>query len=160
QTVVNVNRMRAIAAPRSQDRPSLGVSLDWERIRELRGLRALNAGDMPELFAPPDPSASARVLARRAYAQGKFSDATAHWGTQGGGAQGPMDLTMLAEIFAAAADPRAEGAIEALRPLQPAEAEVTAAWALFATNHSAASTERLAMALTMYRDDAWAHREV
>ena len=70
-----------------------------------------------------------RLLARRAYTSGDLRAAFNYWNAQGEAPEGPMDLTMVAEIFAAAGDARALGYIEQLRALQPAEAEaILAMW--------------------------------
>ena len=120
----------------------------------------LNKELVPDAFGPTDPSARARALARQAYGLGKFDEAGRHWLAQGGGAQGPMDLTVLAEIFAAGGDARARQSIDALRLLQPAEAEALEARARHAAGDNAAATQHLISAFAMYRRDPWPHREV
>ncbi len=159
-TLFNIHGMRVIAAKRNQDRPKMTGTVDWERIQELRGLRVLNAGNVPEGPEPTDPAARARVLARHAYAVGKFAEARQHWLAQDGGAQAPMDLTVLAEIFAAGADARAQRSIDALRPRQPAEAEALMAREQYAAWDKAAAAQHLITAFVMYRHEPWAHREV
>ena len=160
KTRFNVEGMRAIAAGRGQDLPRTTGTIDWSRVTELRGLRVLNDGYVPEGPAPADPEARARVLARRAYAEGKFAEAREHWLAQSGGAQGPMDLTILAEIFASRGDAAARSSIEALRAVQPAEAEALEAREHFAAGDKTAATRHLLAAFDMYRRDPWAHREV
>jgi spermidine synthase len=159
-TAVRVGRMRAAADRRHQNRPPMAGALDWGRVDELGTVRALSAGRMPDDVAPPDPAARARVLARRAYAEEKFAEARRHWLEQGGGPQGPMDVTMLAEVFAAGADERARPLVDTLRSLQPAEAEAIEARRRYAAGDRAGATEHLVEAFTIYRHDPWAHREI
>jgi spermidine synthase len=160
KTVFNVQGMRAIAAQRHQDRPRMTGAVEWERAQELRGLRVLNAGYVPEGPAPADPATRERTLGRHAYAVGNFPEAREHWLAQGGGPQGPMDLTIVAEIFASRADTAARQAIEALRARQPAEAKALEARERYAAGDKTAAARHLITAFEMYRRDPWAHREV
>jgi hypothetical protein len=101
-----------------------------------------------------------RMASRRAYTTGDMRAAYGYWIAQSEGPQGPMDVTMLAETFAAAGDARALGYIEELRARQPAEAEaILAAW-----HHNAQqpelAVEHLVAAFQAYRDAPWAHRFV
>jgi spermidine synthase len=156
----NVRVLRSIAAQRGQDRPRMTGTVDWERVREARTLRVVNDGFVPEGFEPGDPAARARVQARRAYGLGQFDEAGRDWLAQSGGAQGPIDLTVLAEIFAAGGDSRARQSIDALRLVQPAEADALEARARYMAGDRAAATQHLITAFTMYQRDPWPHREV
>jgi spermidine synthase len=156
----NVNVMRGLAARQGQDRPRMTGTVDWERVKEARTLRVLNDGFVPEGFDMRDAAAQARVHAREAYGLGKFEEAARLWQGQSGGAQGPMDLTLLAEIFAAGDDARAQQSIDALRVMQPAEAEALEARARYVAGDRAGATRHLITAFTMYRLDPWPHREV
>jgi spermidine synthase len=156
----DIRAMRALAARRGQDRPAMTGAVDWERVRELRSLRVLNDGFVPEGLESTEPAARTRILARVAYGLGKFDEARQRWLAQAGGAQGPMDLTVLAEIFSTAGDARARASIDALRLRQPAEAEALEARARFVAGDRAAATQHLVKAFTAYRRDPWPHREV
>ena len=160
ETVFDIQGLRAAAARRNQDRPQMTGTVDWERLPELRGIRVLRSRLVPEGFVPADPAARARALARQAYATGKFAEARRHWLAQGGGAQAPMDLTVLAEIFAGLADATARRSIDALRPQQPAEAEALAARERYEAGDKAAATRHLITSFELYRHDPWAHRPV
>ena len=119
----------------------------------------LNDGFVPEGFELADPAARARTLARRAYGMGEFDEASRQWLTQGDGPQGPMDLTVLAEIFAAGGNALARQSLDALRAVQPAEAEAIEARARYVAGDRAGATQRLVTAFTMYQRDPWPHRE-
>jgi predicted membrane-bound spermidine synthase len=160
-TVFAIQGLRAAAARRNQDRPQMTGTVDWERLQELRGIRVLRSRFVPpEEFVPADPAGRARALARQAYATGKFAEARRHWLAQGGGAQAPLDLTVLAEIFVGLADATARRSIDALRPQQPAEAEALAARERYEAGDKAAATRHLITAFELYRHDPWAHRPV
>src|SRR5262245_1320844 len=158
-TVFDIEVMRAAAARRHQDRPPISGTVDWTRLPELRGMRLLRVRGVPE-GAPTDPAARARVLARQAYAVGKYGEARQHWLSQAGGAQAPIDLTVLAEIFASRADATARESIEALRSRQPAEAEALAARERYVAGDKAAAAQHLITAFGLYRRDPWAYRPV
>jgi spermidine synthase len=158
--VFSIQGLRAVAAKRHQDRPQLAGTVDWERVEELRGLRVLNGGYVPEDPGLTEAAGRARALARHAYAVGKFPEAREHWLAQHGGAQGPMDETMLAEIFAPLGDATAQQAIEALRARQPAEAETMTARQRYLVGDKTAAAQHLARAFGMYRSEPWAHRQV
>lgn len=160
EAMFNIQGMRATAARRNQDRPQMTGTVDWERLQELRGIRVLRSRRVPKGLEPADPAGRARDLARQAYATGKFAEARRHWLAQNGGAQAPMDLTVLAEIFAGLADATARRSIDALRPRQPAEAEALAARERYEAGDKAAATRHLVTAFEMYRRDPWAHRPV
>jgi spermidine synthase len=156
-----IKGMRAVAAGRGHDRPPMKGTVSWERVTELRTLRILNDGFVPEGIALTDPAAQARTLARQAYGLGKFDEAGEHWLSQSGGAQGPMDRTVLAEIFATGGDDaRARQALDALRGSQPAEAAAIEARARYAVGDWAGATRHLVEAFQTYRRDPWPHREV
>jgi spermidine synthase len=156
----SIEGLRANAARRNEDRPHLSGDVDWQRVIEQRTLRALLAGFAPGTAGLTDAAARERVLARRAYAQANFAEARQHWLAQNGAAAGPADLTMLAEIFTDAADVRAQVFIEALRPVQPVEAEAMAARWQYALGNKAAAGEHLIAAFARYRTDPWAQRPV
>jgi hypothetical protein len=143
----------AAVAGRGREMAGQVVQIDVQALVELERATARD-------FTPADPAARARVLARRAYAGGKLAEARQHWAAQDGAAQGPMDLTMLAEILADGADPRARQAIDELRAIQPAEADAIEAQRRHAAGDRTGSLERLLAAFAIHRQDPWAHREV
>jgi spermidine synthase len=160
KSAFNIRALRAAAARRGEDRPPMTGTIDWERAKELRDLRVLNDGFVPDNLYVTDPAAVARSRARQAYGLGQFDEAARRWLAQGGGAQGPMDLTVLAEIFAAGGNDRARQSIDALRVVQPAEAEAIEARARYVAGDRAGATRHLIAAFSMYRRDPWPHREV
>src|SRR5262249_26982255 len=68
-------------------------------------------------------------------------------------------LTVLAEIFANGGDARARQSLDALRAVQPAEAEAIEARARYVAGDKAGAARSLVTAFTMYQRDPWPHRE-
>jgi spermidine synthase len=156
------NDLRAFAVTKGYGQPPVGgAALDGLRVAELNTVRAAADGRTASPSGGArDPALVQRLLARRAYTSGDLRAALTYWNAQSEGPQGPMDLTMLAEVYAAAADARALDYVERLRAVQPAEAE--AILALWYANQRQPDTavEHLAAAFRAYRDHPWSHRFV
>jgi spermidine synthase len=156
-----IDELRSLAAVRHYDRPPLvGGSLDWARVEELRTVRAVAEGLAPAMPTSADQALHQRILARQAYASGNLGEARQHWLSQSDAPKGPMDITLVAEVLAAAADPRAVDYIEQLRPYQPVEVEALLALWHSAAQRSTEAVDHLIAAFRAYREFPWAHRMV
>src|SRR5207245_7372232 len=82
------------------------------------------------------------------------------WLAQSEPPRGPMDVTMVAEILAATADPRALAYIEELRTLQPPEAEALLARWHYGAGELEQAADHLGAAFRAYDSFAWSHRFV
>jgi SAM-dependent methyltransferase len=150
--------VRTLAAGRGNGRPAVaGGTLDWALVEELRSVRPVADGRVPRLQAN-DPLLQERLLARQAYANGDLLGAQRHWLAQDGTPTGPLDVTMLAEIFAATGDPRALPYIEEVRALEPPQAEALLARWQASAGQVGAAVEHLRAASSGYRTFPWCHR--
>ena len=132
-----------------------GGTIDWQRVEELRGVRAL-AERSPARAPCQDAACAARALARQAYAGGNLAEARRHWQAQGEAPVAPADTAMVAEILADAADPQARPYIETVRLFQPAEAEALLALWQYRAGAAGQAAAHLAAAFQTYRRVAWA----
>jgi len=152
--------LRERAAASGQQHPAVtGGSVNWPRAEELRGARAITEEFGTAVHAEDTPSFE-RAVARQTYADGQPANARRHWLAQNEGPTVPADTTMVAEILADIADPRALPYIEAVRSLHPAEAE--ALLALFAerVDQPQTAVTHLVSAFETYRDLPWTGRPV
>jgi spermidine synthase len=153
--------LRALAVARGVDRPALvGGTIDWAEVVEQQTLRAVADGHAPTVPGASSPGFTHRVLARAAYVRGDLREAHARWLAQAEGPKGPMDVTMVAEILAAAGDPGAAAAIEALRAVQPVEAEALLALWHYGLQRPREAVEHLQAAFGAYGAFPWTHRFV
>ncbi|HUE29499.1 MAG TPA: fused MFS/spermidine synthase, partial [Verrucomicrobiae bacterium] len=148
----------ALALARGNGRPSLaGGTVDWNRVAELRTLRALAEGQGTTARVK-DSALQQRLLARDAYAHGDLPGAQEHWLAQDGGPRGPIDVTLLAESLSATADPRALPYIEQVRVLQPPEADALLARWKASAGEVGAAAEHLEAAFRGCRAFPWCYR--
>ena len=143
-----------------QPRPAtVGDDLDWRRVTEAQGMRALLI-DAPPAALDSTPEAALRSRARIAFRAGDVQRALALWRQQPEEPATRSDLLLVAGVAAATGDESAPAYIDRLRALQPTEA-----LALEATWHAqrsdpAAATRALFAALRGYRTDPWPHPPV
>jgi predicted membrane-bound spermidine synthase len=154
-----LTQMRQLAATHGHHEPPLvNGSLDWGAVEERRVTRAIvEAGAVP-LEGGPDPAAAARQSARFAYATEDIARARGLWLSQSAEPSVLGDLRLVAEGFAAAPDSRALGYIEALRAMEPVEAEALLAVYSNRTGNQGAAVDHFIEALRTYRENPWANR--
>jgi len=117
--------LSALAASRGHARPAVRGTLDWGRVEEMRSVRAaLWSQKVPGPRPGLDPAASARILARRAYADADLGRACARWSSQSARPVLDLDRLLVAECLAAGGDPSAPERAEELRQGRPVEAEI------------------------------------
>jgi hypothetical protein len=153
--------MRQLATARGQREPRLvNGSLDWGAVEERRVARAIvEAGTVPNVGAT-DPAVAARQSARFAYASEDLEKARGLWLSQSAEPSVLGDVRLVAETFAAAADSRAPKYIEALRAMEPVEAEALLAVYSNRTGNRAAAVDHFIEALRTYRVHPWANRNL
>ena len=101
-------------------------TLSWERVEELRDIRALER-TYPATFQPPAGSPrAARFAARSAWVAGQVERAAALWAAQDGAPMAPLDRLLVAEGAAFAGAPKAEAVLADLSSTRPAEAAMPA----------------------------------
>jgi spermidine synthase len=151
-------RERAVARG-YQHAAVINGTVNWRTAEELRGARAVAEEVGADVHVEDDASYQ-RAMARQAYGAGKLAEARQHWGAQPEEPKTPVDTTMVAEVLADVADPRALPYIEAIRSFHPAEAE-----ALLALWHDRSGQPQRAVAALVnaseaYRQVPWAGRLV
>jgi hypothetical protein len=153
--------MRQLATARGHREPRLvNGSLDWGAVEERRVARAIvEAGTVPNVGAT-DPAVAARQSARFAYASEDLEKARGLWLSQSAEPSVLGDVRLVAETFAAAADSRAPKYIEALRAMEPVEAEALLAVYSNRTGNRAAAVDHFIEALRTYRVHPWANRNL
>jgi len=156
--LLSTGDLRRAATTAHFARPSaVGQPPDWRHVDELRNVRELAEGLAPDEPSDVAPEVLHRARARRAYAAEHFAEARTEWLAQDDAPQAPMDVAMLAELFAAIADRRGLEYGEQLRPLQPVEADAILAQWFTTARQPDMATQLLVAAFTTYRQHPWAH---
>jgi spermidine synthase len=157
----DLNRLRLAVAGHGEHRPaSVDGTVDWERVEELRSVRAAAQGTATAVFAGEDPALKHRLHARDAYIKDDLPEARASWLAQSDEPKEPMDLAMVSEVLADVGDPRARAYIDQLRALQPVEAAALSARFAARRGDPREAGERLIAAFRAYRQHPWAHRKL
>ncbi len=149
-----IGQLRELAWLRGEGQPPVD-GLDWTRVREREGSRALMF-EVKQAGAPfADDAQAARTRARDAYNNGMLTLAWEHWSSQGQPPEARIDRAMVAESMAEAGSPATPAAIAMLAELEPTEAlAVLARWHL-RQDRPQEATDHLVEAFLLYREDPW-----
>jgi hypothetical protein len=151
--------MGQLARVRRRGEPtSVNGSINWSQVAERRATRATAEGVRMQVVQPSDSGVAARQGARLAYAAENFPRVRQLWVSQKEEPSVLGDIRMVAESFTIMGDSNAVRYIEALRPLQPVEAEALTAVYSARTGNRAAALDHFIEALRKYRVHPWANR--
>jgi hypothetical protein len=151
--------MRQLARVRRRGEPTpVNGSIDWNKVAERRATRVVAEGVKMQIVQPTDPGVAARQGARVAYGAENFAKVRQAWVSQSEEPAVLGDLRMVAESFVIAGDSNATRYIEALRTLQPVEAEALTAVVSVRSGNHAAGVDQFIEALRSYRVHPWANR--
>lgn len=154
-----LTEMRQLAASHGHRRPPLvNGTLDWGAMAERRVARSIVEAGLVSLEGGADSAAAARQAARFEYATEDIPRARQIWLSQSAEPSVLGDLRLVAEVFATAPDSRALGYIEALRAMEPVEAEALLAVYFNRTGNQGAAVDHFIRALRTYRVNPWANR--
>jgi hypothetical protein len=151
----DVVRLRRTAAAIGADRPALDGPVDWSRVARQRHALYTIAGST----APPEPDAPqterVRAQAHAQYLGGDLAAAARTLAGQPGAPESAVETTLLAEGLAEAGDPRAVPYIQALRAIDPTEAEAATARLALRMGRPELARDALVAAFVHYRTDPW-----
>lgn len=156
-----VGELISLANRRGENRPP-GVSeadLDWQRATELRAARSMASSQTPLPAEDRDSSAGLRILARQQFVAGALEPTCSIWHRQDREPEAPIDVLMIAECLADAADPRAPAYAARLQGMdRKLEAEAVLARWRARSGDLQQSARHLVAAFEAYRRDPWPHQ--
>ncbi len=145
------------ARKRDEARPELTSSegINWELVEDHRAQIASADLEKPRDLAGISDQQRLRNHAISFYLSGNFDSALEAWRAQPRTPANPMELGMVAELFAQGGDEIALKFIDELRALRPAEADASAARLHLRQGNLAQATQDLESAYDGYRKDPW-----
>jgi hypothetical protein len=153
-----VAAMRAAAADLGGGLPaSIQGTLQPERLRELRAIRALAEGKFGDVPTWATGDVRLRCEARAAFVQGGMPAVVAAWQQQAQPPTNPMDLLMVAEATASVGGAGWEPLAARLAPVQPVESALVAAAGLTARGEDNRARQRLLAGIQGAQQDPWTH---
>jgi spermidine synthase len=145
----------ATARARGEARPDVRGDVAWDRVDDERiAFRTSEAESGPP---PPHfrPAQRLRAAAQAQYLAGQWASVVELWQTQGREPQGPTELAVLAEAMAEQGQEGALRYAEALRAMQPAEADAIVARYWVRQDKSEEAMTALEAAFARHRVDPW-----
>ncbi|HKF45551.1 MAG TPA: fused MFS/spermidine synthase, partial [Thermoanaerobaculia bacterium] len=150
----STDELRETAAARGEDRPGVEGSLDWENVERQR-----LSSQAAEGFEPVGSGSSAvwnrRAPVFAAFAGGRLGDAAHAFLADPWEPQGALELAMVGEALADAGDPRILTVVQALEPVESAEAQAILARYLWTRNDWQGCFKATKAAFERYRKDPW-----
>jgi len=151
----DVLRLRQDAAAIGADRPALGGAVDWGRVaRQRLAIYTIAGSPAPLRPGALDPE-RARTQAHAQYLAGELAKAVATFASQPDPPEGAVETTLFAEGLADAGDQGAIPYIQALRAIEPVEAEAATARLAFRMGQTELARDALVAALVHYRTSPW-----
>jgi len=145
----------ATARARGEARPDVRGEVAWDRVDDGRiTFRTSEAESGPP---PPNlrPAQRARAAAQAQYLAGQWASVVEIWQAQGREPTDPTELAVVAEAMAEQGDEGALRYAEALRELEPAEADAIAARLLARQGKLGDAMSALEAAFARHRTDPW-----
>lgn len=153
-----VPQLRALARRRREDRPETqGGTIDWELALDVQNIAVVR-----EMLPLSPTSGAPEPVMRRAHAlvlwmKGDLEGAAAAWRRQSRPPKMPLEQLAIGEALAELGDEQALSIAEALRAVQPVEADVIGARLWLRQGKLAAAADAVERALLRHRHDPWPH---
>jgi spermidine synthase len=148
-----------LAVARREDRPELpAVEVDWDRVLGTRLWLYGGAGD--SAWAAASEATRQRAWAITHHLRGDSAAALQSWRAQASEPRTPLELALVGEGLAEAADERAVSYLEALRAFQPAEADALLGLLRLRQGRLEEAASRLSAAFERHRTDPWPRVEL
>jgi spermidine synthase len=148
-----------LAVARLEDRPAVpDGEVDWDRVTGAR-LR-LYGGSVGSVWAAASAATQQRAWAVTHHLRGESAAALQAWRAQVAEPSAPIELALVAEGLAEAADERAVGYLESLRAFQPAEADALLGLLRARQGRVDEAAARLSAAFERHRTDPWPRVEL
>jgi hypothetical protein len=151
----DVQRLRRDAAGAGAARPAVEGQVDWERVARQRLSIYTIAGSPPPVAQGATQAERDRAQAHAQYLSGDLVEAAKTLARQPLAPEGAVETTILAEGLADAGDRAAVAHIQALRAIEPVEAEAATARLALRLGQPELARDALAAALVHYRSSAW-----
>lgn len=155
----HIDELRHLAETEGYDRPpGLAGGVSWSAVEDLRTVREVAWGGLPELPAGgADPAMTSRVRARRALRFGDLRQAFVDWSAQPLAPQSPLDRLLLSEASAEVADERSPELADELRARRPVDAEAVLARYDLRRGSLALASRHLLNVFESARDNPWVY---
>jgi spermidine synthase len=148
-----------LAVARREDRPELpAVEVDWDRVQGTRLWLYGGAGD--SAWPAASEATRQRAWAITHHLRGDSAAALQSWRAQASEPRTPLELALVGEGLAEAADERAVSYLEALRAFQPAEADALLGLLRLRQGRLEEAASRLSAAFERHRTDPWPRVEL
>jgi spermidine synthase len=150
-----VGALRQAAAELGAGRPLIDGAVDWERVERQRVAIYTIAGRAAPAGAGLAAALAARVKAHGQYVSGDLAPAARSLATLTPGPEGAVETTLMADGLADAGDPAAVPYIQALRAIEPTEAEAATARLALRSGQTDLARDALVASFVHYRSEPW-----
>ena len=153
---IHAQDVMALACVRDEHFPPLiGGDVDHVQIADERMAFAASLGMTLAVSADSTDDQRERYASLHAWLANRYPDILRHWGSQTSLPRNPVEMMVLGDGFAEAADATALSVAEALRPLWPAVADGIDARYLFRVGNWDEANAYFKASLVAYRNEAW-----
>ena len=161
KTGFDIDALSEISREQGCDPPDLaGGALDWSRVADRRVSAQVLDGQSNFEVADGDAEHEARTVAKTAFATGDAEGALQAWQAQAREPGDLLEVLLVAQSLAVAADAQALPYVEQLRAWLPVEAEAVQALYLWRQGRATEALDAAEQCFTTCRTNPWASRTV